>query len=960
MASLPPHRGPRAWTRGPGAALSVVALLLALAIFSAPGGLGSGSSAAAAGSHTRSASEQPAGEYFVTFTETGLPSGTFWSVTLNGTPGTNSSTGNSIGFTVFNATYQFSVGGGAGYTPSPATGSVLVNGGPAFQGISWSLPTYQLSFTQSGLPTGTTWFAKVNGVEYSTTGVSLLTATLAAGTFYSYNLWSFNPTYAPVPGTASGSGNLDGPTNIPVSFVPVTYTVTFTETGLPTGTEWSVNVAGAPTQPPPTTGTSIAVSGLINGSYTYSVRSYNVSWSNPGGGFTVSGGSIGINVPFKEEAFTVTFFETGLPGSLLSLWSVSFNGGSPVSTGTRYIYFDNVPNGSYRFTVGTITGWIATPLSGTVNVTGADPPTQVITWSQAVYNVTFNESGLGSTPPRWWVNFTGTYVASHVGIGSPIVVTLPNGTYDYTIACQDKRWAPNVYGGSFVVNGMPLEFSITFVERNQTVTFAESGLPTGMQWWANVSGGLTSNSTGTTILYELPNGTYTYRVQAVNRSYAASGGAFNVTGSAVQVNIAFTNITFAVTFNESGLAAGTDWSVNLSGTVTHSTGISISFLENSGTYAYQVGPVPGYTIKAATGDVVVRTKPVNVAIVFHAVTVSISFDESGLPAATLWWVNIAWTNLTNVGSFNSTSVTIPVTLANGNYTYSVATADKSYVPTPSSGDFMVNGNASAGMIITITFQPSAYPVTFVALDLPSGSNWSMVLTTTHTVNGTSNGTTSITFYLRNQSYPFTVYPYGIYYPSTNASGNVVVQGAGVTLYVTFIKALFSVTFVETGLSSGATWAVTFDGVTEQSTGSTLAFPAPNGTFPFSIPSTGGYAPSPSSGFVHVVGSGITMSIAFGLPSGGIINGLSWPQIALLGAVIGAGALVLIALLASRRSRRQSPASSSMSSWTPPSPPLGAVSPTLIPSPAPTSATPAGGAANPSGSAKVSRPPGGSP
>jgi hypothetical protein len=74
--------------------------------------------------------------YAVTFTETGLGSGTSWSVTLGGT--TKNSTSTTITFYEPNATYAFTVGGVSGYTPSPSTGGLTVQGGATPSTIAFS------------------------------------------------------------------------------------------------------------------------------------------------------------------------------------------------------------------------------------------------------------------------------------------------------------------------------------------------------------------------------------------------------------------------------------------------------------------------------------------------------------------------------------------------------------------------------------------------------------------------------------------------------------------------------------------------------------------------------------------------------------------------------------------------------------------------------------------------------
>ena len=64
--------------------------------------------------------------YSVAFTESGLPSGTSWNVTLNSQ--TKSSTSDSITFDVPNGVYAFSIMPPTGYTASPSSGSVTVKG----------------------------------------------------------------------------------------------------------------------------------------------------------------------------------------------------------------------------------------------------------------------------------------------------------------------------------------------------------------------------------------------------------------------------------------------------------------------------------------------------------------------------------------------------------------------------------------------------------------------------------------------------------------------------------------------------------------------------------------------------------------------------------------------------------------------------------------------------------------
>ncbi len=84
--------------------------------------------------------------YAATFTETGLPQGTAWSVTLGND--TRSSTANVISFSKPNGTYPFTVASVSEYAASPSSGSLTVSGKAANASISFKIS----SSTFLGLP----------------------------------------------------------------------------------------------------------------------------------------------------------------------------------------------------------------------------------------------------------------------------------------------------------------------------------------------------------------------------------------------------------------------------------------------------------------------------------------------------------------------------------------------------------------------------------------------------------------------------------------------------------------------------------------------------------------------------------------------------------------------------------------------------------------------------------------
>jgi energy-converting hydrogenase Eha subunit B len=163
---------------------------------------------------------------------------------------------------------------------------------------------YKAAFTESGLPTGTSWYVNISGVSGSgpVTGSSFST-TLKNGS-YSYTVSTSNSQY--YPSATSGSFTVSGKAvSISVSFVkkaPVTtyYKTVFTEKGLPSGSKWFVNLSNSAKVISLNT---TAVFNLANGSYSYTVSTSNSQYypSATSGSFTVSGKAVSVGIGFMKE-----------------------------------------------------------------------------------------------------------------------------------------------------------------------------------------------------------------------------------------------------------------------------------------------------------------------------------------------------------------------------------------------------------------------------------------------------------------------------------------------------------------------------------------------------------------------------------------------------------------------------------------------------------------------------------
>ncbi len=225
--------------------------------------------------------------------------------------------------------------------------------------------------------------------------------------------------------------------------------------------------------------------------------------------------------------------------------------------------------------------------------------------------------------------------------------------------------------------------------------------------------------------------------------------------------------TYPVTFSQSGLPSGTNWSVTLGTTVNGSTLPTIGFQVSNGTYSYVVGAVAGYASAPSAGNVTVQGSAVSESIVFSPIapTYGVTFFETGLPGATLWYVN-----LTGAGSIGIVGDSATEPFANGSYGYSVASSDKEYAPTPARGTFSVHGT---GETVNVTFVPVLYLVTFTESGLPSGTLWSVVF---HGSTNSSGGAT-IGFVVPNGTYGYSI---GVVagYTATPPTGSVSVSGPG--------------------------------------------------------------------------------------------------------------------------------------------------------------------------------------
>jgi thermopsin len=246
----------------------------------------------------------PAATFSVTFAESGLPAGLHWKVTLGGVTKSVTTNGgvDHLTFVEPNGTFAYTIVGLSGWHQGtlPYHGEIVVNDAPVTEPtLSYSEVTYSVTFSEKGLPSGLTWQVTVNGVTQSLTtngGTDSLTWTGLLNGTYAYTITG-NPGWHESNRAYSGTLSVNGSSvTRNLTYTKVTYSVTFSESGLPSGKVFKVTVDGITKSVTTNGGTdSLTWTGLVNNTYAYSIHSIT-GWTQstlpPNGTVVVNGASV--------------------------------------------------------------------------------------------------------------------------------------------------------------------------------------------------------------------------------------------------------------------------------------------------------------------------------------------------------------------------------------------------------------------------------------------------------------------------------------------------------------------------------------------------------------------------------------------------------------------------------------------------------------------------------------------
>jgi DNA-binding beta-propeller fold protein YncE len=550
--------------------------------------------------------------------------------------------------------------------------------------------------------------------------------------------------------------------------------------------------------------------------------------------------------------------------------------------------------------------------NGYVYVTDSGSASASVISPARAYAVTFMERGF--TGETWGITITinGTEQTTS---SSSMTLQLPNGTFDYRVTAPPNWVATHDTGTVTESNGAqtPNPVLVTFLKLvKYPVTFDESGL-SGETWGITING--TEKATASTsIAFQLPNGTFNYSVSSppgwAPASYGGNVTESDGTQSPNPVLVTFTNVTYPVTFNETGLT-GQTWAITVSAVpvVEQSTASnSMTFQLPNGTFDFSVSAPTGWLAENSSGVVTESNgtqSPNPVLVTFTQVTYVATFNESTLPAGLTWAITVGGIEhaLTTNGSLDTLTWS---GLANGTYHYSIADISGWHQSTaPYTGTLTVDGGTNStdgfgvGYAATLSFSPVGYSVTFDESGLPSGTSWSIVLNgVTQSGSGRSLEFASVA----NGTHSFAV---GLLrgYTETPSVGSVTVNGMDVSRTIAFSPvppSTYTVTFTEVGLPSGTNWSVTLNVTTHYSATETVVFSGiANGTYHYSISVPSGYKVSPASGTITVNGGAATQGLSMSSTSSSS-SGLPWWTWVVIGVVIAAIIVVAVLLLVRRR------------------------------------------------------------
>ncbi len=319
---------------------------------------------------------------------------------------------------------------------------------------------YTVTLKQSGLPSGTEWSVTYNGITYSSTGNIVFS--LQNGTyFFTVNPPSgYHATYSKFSVTVLGSPVYETIQFKSIQSVSTTYSVVFEETGLPYGTQWSVDLSGDTIQ---STNQKISYNGLYGGSYSWYA---DVVSPPPGTQYNPVNGQGTFSIVNSGKVITVafnTYYDLQVSSASPSYGQVNPSGATYYKAGT-VVDLSAAPQNGYAFN-----HW--TSSSSSLSVMSANSGnTSVYIGSPGSVTAVFTKIQTSSDVPDLQATLNTENIAINAGGKGTVLLELKNTgggivSWDLPPGNGMSYQTNSVSGSSLsgnLASGSNAEFTITF------------------------------------------------------------------------------------------------------------------------------------------------------------------------------------------------------------------------------------------------------------------------------------------------------------------------------------------------------------------------------------------------------------------------------------------------------------------------------------------------------------------
>lgn len=405
----------------------------------------------------------------------------------------------------------------------------------------------------------------------------------------------------------------------------------------------------------------------------------------------------------------------------------------------------------------------------------------------------------------------------------------------------------------------------TFSDQVFPVTFTSYGLPAGDNFGISINNYTIYSSNGIISAY-LSSGKY--NISVVSPPGFTTNFTGNITLSESQsIHVYFQRLN-RVVFHESGLPHGSSWTVIFAGRYFSSNESSIAIYEINGSFNYSIPSIGSYSSTTSQGILRISS-PVTINVTFSIQHFHVTFIGEGLPLNQVWYVSIG------IFQFSSTSKYITVNLTPGEYQYDVAGLP-GYYTNDREGEF---GITDRNITVNISWNPYLFLIKFDLINNIDGTVWGLKI---GNVSETTSGS-YITFSIPNGTYsalPFTIN--GLY---RSEPVLFTVNGSPEVLNVSFSPVKFQITFTEHGLPTDTLWYVNITGFSYSGPiyGDSYSISLFNGTYDYHISTSDkNYRPQNYTGSMTISGSDMNIEVNFvpvlfpvTLEQKGLPQGTSW-------------------------------------------------------------------------------------